>query len=74
MSPLIRQDVDLGVEAALAATEGGIPPFFGTRPPRSRARARPCCPAAPQTVPARPAGKPSGAAKRPDRTREPRRR
>ena len=39
-APAIRQDVDLGAEAAPAATEGGIRPYgFGARPPRSR----PCC-------------------------------
>ncbi len=36
--------------------------------PRSRARARPCCPTARRTDPDRPAGRPSGAARRPGRT------
>ena len=32
VSPLIRQDVDLGAEAAPATPEGGIPPLFGGVP------------------------------------------
>ena len=66
-SPLIGQDVDLGAEAAPVAIEGGTRPFLG-RARRARVHARPCCPAAPRTAPVRPAGKPSGAARRLDRT------
>lgn len=35
----IRQDMDLGTEAAPVAAEGGSRLFFGARPPRSRMRA-----------------------------------
>ena len=61
----IRQDVDLGAEAAPAAARAG------SVPSRSRARARPCCPAARRIDPDRPACRPSDAARRPDRTRAP---
>ena len=70
-TPLIRQDVDLGAEASLAAPEGGIPSLLFGRARRARVRARPCCPAVPRTAPHRPAGKPSGAARCPARTRWP---
>ena len=63
-TPSIRQDGELGVEAAPAGPSAGSASFFGARPPRSRARSRSCCPAARRTHPAWPAGGPAGAARR----------
>ena len=69
---LIRQAMDRGTEDTPVAIARGIRLFtFGARPQRSRVRARPCCPAIWRTEPDGPACRPSGAASRPDRTREP---
>ena len=70
-APWIHRDGDLGAEAASATPEGRIQPLVLRRPRRARVRARPYCPAAPRTAPAWPADRPSGAARRPARTRGP---
>ncbi len=68
----IRQDVDLGCRSRPGCDPRRDPSLgLGGRPPRSRARAQRCCPTARRTDPDRPAGRPSGAASRPGRTRGP---
>ena len=67
----ICQPVDRGAEAAPAAAEGGLGPFVLGCARRADARARPGCPATQRTDLDRPAGRPSGASRRLERTRGP---
>ena len=70
MALSIRQNVTLGAEAAPATAKDRLRLcFLGACPPRSRARARPRCPAARRTDLDRPACRPAGAAKRPGHIR-----
>ena len=71
-APSSRQDVDPGAETAPAAAEDRLRLLtFWARPPRSCARARPCCPAARRTEPDRFACESAGAARRPGCARPP---